>query len=110
MAAVIFKCPNCGGDLQFEPGKQTFRCEYCLSEFSQGQMENLTENVEEKEPDRTTGDVGEAVVYSCPGCGAEIATTKPSMLAAAELPAITTGPKPFTEDCITTLDSENTTP
>ncbi len=76
MAAVIFKCPNCGGDLQFEPGKQTFRCEYCLSEFSQGQMENLTENVEEKEPDRTTGDVGEAVVYSCPGCGAEIATTK----------------------------------
>ena len=36
--------------------------------------------------------------------------TNPSMLEAAALPAITMSPNPFTEDCITTFESENMTP
>lgn len=39
MAAIIFKCPNCGGDLRFNPEMQNFKCEYCLSEFSRDHME-----------------------------------------------------------------------
>ena len=60
MAAIIFKCPNCGGDLRFAPDKQLFQCEYCLSEFSQEQMEQSS--------------VEAGVMYSCPNCGAEIVT------------------------------------
>ena len=58
MSAVIYKCPNCGGDLRFEPEGQQFRCEYCQSEFSKGQI----------------GDFSEAagMLYSCPSCGAEL--------------------------------------
>lgn len=58
MAAVIYKCPNCGGDLRFEPEGQQFRCEYCRSGFSKEQMENFFEAA--------------GVLYSCPSCGAEL--------------------------------------
>ena len=39
MAAVSYKCPNCGGDLQFDPGTQKFKCEYCFSVFSREEVE-----------------------------------------------------------------------
>ncbi len=68
MAAIIFKCPNCGGDLRFEPDGQVFRCEYCLSEFSKEQMPDGMAGCEGKEEEAP-----EAVnLYSCPSCGAEI--------------------------------------
>lgn len=48
MAAIIYQCPNCGGDLRFEPEKQSFKCEYCLSEFSQEEMRQRESGKEEK--------------------------------------------------------------
>ena len=33
MAAITYKCPNCGGGLVFDPGTQKYKCEYCLSLF-----------------------------------------------------------------------------
>ena len=64
MATIIYKCPNCGGDLRFEPQEQNFQCEYCLSEFSKEQMENSVS-------EQTEAAVN---VYSCPSCGAEVVT------------------------------------
>lgn len=61
MATITYKCPNCGGGLQFDPESQKFKCEYCISEF--------TEEVLQKAADADT-----TLVYTCPSCGAEIVT------------------------------------
>lgn len=102
MAVITYKCPNCGGDLRFHPDSQKYRCEYCLSEFDQKQMEALAADAEAakaKAPganDGRTGTAdtdaavkaagseaadrgaatssGAAVLYTCPNCGAEIVT------------------------------------
>lgn len=41
-ATITYKCPNCGGGLQFDPDKQKYACEYCLSEFTQEELGRLS--------------------------------------------------------------------
>lgn len=73
MSAISYKCPNCGGDLQFEPETQQYKCEYCISSFTQEEMKKVnTEAKEESADQRETADVRDAVVYTCPSCGAEV--------------------------------------
>ncbi len=91
MATVSIKCPNCGGGLQFDPAAQDYECEYCLSRFTQEELEKIApetkpdqkEAVYEekqssagKQENSTAGQEGmeNAVVYTCPSCGAEIVT------------------------------------
>lgn len=83
MAAVTWKCPNCGGGLQFSPQSQDFECEYCMSHFTQEDLEKITaqegdvteteETAEQEQAAQTEGKAA-AVVYLCPSCGAEIVT------------------------------------
>lgn len=99
MAVISFKCPNCDGELIFDPATQKYKCEYCVSTFTQEELDNMEreESTEKKlgassgyveEP--VTGDGEEdgsdansvtdssnqtdAVMYTCPSCGAEIIT------------------------------------
>ncbi|MDD3252975.1 MAG: TFIIB-type zinc ribbon-containing protein [Lachnospiraceae bacterium] len=98
MAVITYKCPNCGGDLRFHPESQKYRCEYCLSEFTQEQLEEMTRQEEtgpkgetpgvaqakdlganDGNPAGVTADMakgtdGNPVLYNCPNCGAEIVT------------------------------------
>lgn len=84
MAAVTFKCPNCGGDLQFDPSTQKFKCEFCSSEFSREEAETANPQAQEagknaeaeqnQEQEQKTGEQGDAALYLCPSCGAEIVT------------------------------------
>lgn len=41
MAAISLKCPNCGGELIFDPSTQQYQCPYCMSEFNQEQMDEM---------------------------------------------------------------------
>lgn len=41
MEVVSFKCPNCGGELVFDPNTQNYSCPYCDSEFSQEQIDTM---------------------------------------------------------------------
>ncbi|MEE0914007.1 MAG: TFIIB-type zinc ribbon-containing protein [Ruminococcus sp.] len=90
MATVNYKCPNCGGPLKFNPDKQMFSCEYCMSDFEEQKIqqmyaekeakENQAEKKEREAQERTAqpnndADVEDAVVYTCPSCGAEVVTT-----------------------------------
>ncbi len=43
MGVITYKCPNCGGGLTFNADKQKYRCEYCLSEFSQEELDEIEE-------------------------------------------------------------------
>lgn len=90
MATVNYKCPNCGGPLKFNPDKQMFSCEYCMSDFEEQKIQQMYAEKEAKEnqaekkereaqekakqPDNDA-DVEDAVVYTCPSCGAEVVTT-----------------------------------
>lgn len=92
MATVNYKCPNCGGPLQFNPDKQKFSCEYCMSDFDEKTIQDLYAEKEAqqsradrdeqraKEKAEKAAEQGEevqedAVVYTCPSCGAEVVTT-----------------------------------
>lgn len=76
MAVLTYKCPNCGGGMVFDPEKQNYACEFCLSEFSQEELEALTFAAQEEDREETFehAEKGEALIYTCPSCGAEIAT------------------------------------
>ncbi len=73
MSVVTYKCPNCDGELTFDPQAQKFGCAYCLSDFTEAEVKALipaTETEKKAEPagEEETG----AVYYTCPSCGAEI--------------------------------------
>lgn len=89
MSVVSYKCPNCGGGLSFNPATQAFDCEYCMSRFTQQELDDLYKNWNESLDDENNVDPepvsqasdedGEfdehAVYYTCPSCGAEVITT-----------------------------------
>ena len=85
MALVSYKCPNCGGSVVFDPKKQKFCCEFCMSEFTKEEMEaaalKSTETSGTQEEDTaqnnnagSTKQNEDALVYICPSCGAEVVT------------------------------------
>ena len=82
---VVEGCPNCGGELVFNPEKQMFSCPYCASDFTEAEMEERyhTQNeTAQKEADadaKTLKDENDEAafeehtrLYECPSCGAQI--------------------------------------
>lgn len=77
MAVITYKCPNCGGDLRFDPESQRYQCEYCRSDFSQEELDRMTpagQGEETVQPSVSGEEAGDALLYTCPSCGAEIVT------------------------------------
>lgn len=83
MATITYKCPSCGGGLKFNPILQKYKCEYCLSDFTQEDLERLApseaadqvETAESADLDGGTDSVQQnGLLYTCPSCGAEIVT------------------------------------
>ncbi len=93
MATLNYKCPHCGGPLQFNPENQKFTCEYCFSSFTDTEVQQMYSEREQQQT-RDEREVEQAeqkkaqaaqqgedygddypVSYSCPSCGAEIITT-----------------------------------
>lgn len=89
MAAITYKCPNCDGGLMFDPSSQKYHCDFCLSDFTQEELDALepsdsqgTGDAREARQEPVTGeerDYGnnpgqDALLYTCPSCGAQIVT------------------------------------
>lgn len=80
---VEYTCPGCAAPLTFNPDKQRFCCEYCLNEYSQEKIQELFDNKEQEELQREIKEeklrqeyeMQDAVIYSCPTCGAEVVTS-----------------------------------
>jgi len=75
MSISSYKCPNCGGDLQYKPELQKMKCEYCLSEFTETELRRVSKPIDEKETEGSnTGDNGCSHLkgYICNNCGAEV--------------------------------------
>ena len=65
----IYKCPNCGGNMLFDPQKKLLCCESCGSTKNPNEFNES----EVKEEDNGTEEGG-VVNYKCPSCGAELVT------------------------------------
>lgn len=92
MATLTYKCPNCDGGLIFDPESQRFSCEYCMSKFTEAELEVLNPASQEDTQKTGAGDTsseaddsnnadatngvnnGETMEYTCPSCGAEVVT------------------------------------
>ncbi len=80
MAIITYKCPNCGGALEFNAESQNWKCEFCLSEFNNEQIKsfaedkNLKDVTQQQTTEKDTEFAERAKVYSCSSCGAEIVT------------------------------------
>ncbi len=82
--AMIFKCPCCGGYLEFDPSLQKFKCLYCGQVLSEADLQEQSAQREQDE-EAAQDQVVEAVQtetaqgshlrgYQCQMCGAEIVT------------------------------------
>ncbi|MBO5372554.1 MAG: TFIIB-type zinc ribbon-containing protein [Lachnospiraceae bacterium] len=92
MSVISYKCPNCDGELIFDPKTQKYKCEYCFSLFDQAQLDAMKPDTQEEQTDSTkdsyeaesakedafeqfdeqNGEDG--MIYTCPSCGAQIVT------------------------------------
>lgn len=81
MPTIQYKCPSCGGSLEFDPAKQNFSCEFCLSRFTEDELkaafpQNEQHPLDKEDEPAASADsedfTGHTSLYSCPNCGAEI--------------------------------------
>jgi DNA-directed RNA polymerase subunit RPC12/RpoP len=62
-----YKCLNCKAGLEFHPPSQSWKCNYCFSEFTK---EQLDAQYQQEEPQNT--EMPELDSYKCTSCGAEL--------------------------------------
>lgn len=76
MEAVQYKCPACGAGLKFDAEKQDFICEYCDSVFKEEDFFKKDEALKTPSPEKEENreKLENALLYSCPSCGAQIVT------------------------------------
>ena len=76
----MYKCPNCGGEMEFLPESGIIKCEYCGSEFSPETDDRLDKTRKKAEEHTIYEDAGEegsarpGKVFTCSQCGASIYT------------------------------------
>ncbi len=82
MDAIQLKCPNCGGEVTFQPGSQNFECPYCLSKFTEAEV-NSFNGQSTNTPAGNSGVADNTMqadfnahsnLYVCNSCGAQIIT------------------------------------
>lgn len=72
MSNVTFKCPSCGGYLEFDPSSTRWKCPYCSSSFAEKELIEKDKSYHESaKKEKATG---ASVVYRCNSCGSEIVT------------------------------------
>ena len=49
MSVIVYKCPNCGAEIKFDPELQKGKCDFCLSEFTVEEIERLNNIVSEQQ-------------------------------------------------------------
>ena len=63
MAIISFKCPNCGGELIFDPATQKYKCEYCNSLFAQEELDAM-KPMQGEEPEAAAQERAAPVSYT----------------------------------------------
>jgi len=82
-----FKCPSCGGSIEFDSNIQKMRCPYCDTEFDMASIREMEEELASEGSDELNWNLDTSnqwqdeegnnmVVYVCQSCGGEIATDR----------------------------------
>lgn len=83
MATTSFKCPGCGAGIHFKPELKKFKCDYCLSEYTEEEIAGLykgdqaaEDTYSDHEEVLREQDIDEAHLqsYTCNSCGAQVVT------------------------------------
>ncbi len=73
MSTTVYQCPACGAGLSFHAEKQTFFCEFCLSQFSEGDLAATDAHAKAQQAEAQGEEFCEQMQeYQCPSCGAQI--------------------------------------
>ena len=83
MANLQFKCPCCGGTLEFDNKTQNIVCPYCDSQFSTDDLKQYSDELASDKQEETAWDESRVQeytneemkgmkIYSCDSCGGEI--------------------------------------
>lgn len=74
--SIAFKCPSCGGYLEFDPGDQRFECRYCGHAISEELLREISAQKEKEAAAQTSSSEASEPLkaYHCQMCGAEIVT------------------------------------
>lgn len=78
-----YKCPNCGGSLEFNSSIQKMKCPYCDTELEMDSLKELDEQLKKQASEDMiwdthagskweTGEADNMSVYVCKSCGGEI--------------------------------------
>lgn len=78
-----YKCPSCGGAIEFDSKSQKMKCPYCDTEFEIDAVKEWNEEVNQQKPEEMkweesaggewkAGETDGMRVYSCQSCGGEI--------------------------------------
>lgn len=70
----MVKCPHCGGEMDYLPGSEIVKCEFCGSEFVPQELEKERQVTASEYREKTGEDehMIKATVFTCPQCGGEI--------------------------------------
>ena len=77
-----FKCPCCGGSIEFDSSVQKMKCPFCDTEFDVGTLSEYAQTVEEEQPEDMSwsdeagsewrdGESEGLRTYVCKSCGGE---------------------------------------
>ena len=77
-----YKCPNCGGSMEFDSGTQKMKCPFCDSEFDVAALQQKDAVLDEQQPDHFEwnrdqvqvwgAEQNDMSVFVCRSCGGEI--------------------------------------
>lgn len=96
MTSILeYKCPNCGGSIEFDSTLQKMKCPYCDTEFDVEALKEYDKELQNEQEDNLVWDtptegqwddeeMNQMVVYICESCGGEIVADKST--AAANCP------------------------
>jgi len=78
MATTSYKCPGCGAGIHYKPALKKFKCDFCLSEYTEDEIDGIYKDkahnhTESKYNDNIEKDLH---YYNCNSCGAEVVTDK----------------------------------
>ena len=66
MATASYKCPSCGAAIGYNPELKKFKCDYCLSQYTKDEMEDIYIQ-KHSEPK-----IEDLKYYTCDSCGAQV--------------------------------------
>lgn len=74
---ITYKCPNCDAGLLFDATEQRFKCEFCLSSFTEAELDGTEAAKRSADSEREDQQFSEEMnEYHCSSCGAEIIADK----------------------------------